>query len=269
MNATDKPAGVVGFEALARDYDRAFGAAGIGARLRARAWERLDALFAPGQHVLELNCGTGEDALRLARRGVRVTATDGSPAMLAEARRKIEAAGAGDRIDTQVLPIESIRALDGRGPFDGAISNFGGLNCVADLAQVARDLAGFVRPGGMLALGVMGPLAAWEWAWFPAHGQPERAFRRLARGGAPWRGMTIRYPSAPRLRGLFQPWFQTRRISALGALVPGTYAEAWAARHPRALAALDRMDRAVAALPLAWLLADHYLIEMVRRPEHR
>jgi SAM-dependent methyltransferase len=269
MNATNDPAGAGGFEALARDYDRAFGAAGIGARLRARAQARLGAVFTPGQRVLELNCGTGEDAVWLARRGVRVLATDGSPAMLAEAQGKIEAADVGDRIDTLLLPIESIRALDGRGRFDGAISNFGGLNCIADLAQVARDLAGLIRPGGMLALGVMGPLAAWEWAWFPAHGQPGRAFRRLTRGGTPWRGMTIRYPSAPRLRGLFQPWFKTRRIIALGALVPGTYAEAWAARHPRALAALDRIDRAVAALPLAWLLADHYLIEMVRRSEER
>lgn len=269
MNATDDPAGAVGFEALARDYDRTFGAAGIGARFRARAQQRLGAVFAPGQRVLELNSGTGEDAVWLARRGVRVLATDGSPAMLAEAQRKIAAAGAGDRVDTLLLPIEALSALGGRGPFDGAISNFGGLNCVADLSEVARNLAGLIRPGGMLALGVMGPLAAWEWAWFPARGQPGRAFRRLTRGGAPWRGMTIRYPSAPRLRGLFQPWFETRRISALGALVPGTYAEPWAARHPRALAALDRMDRAVAALPLAWLLADHYLIEMVRRREDR
>ncbi len=267
MNATGDARAMSGFETLATDYDRAFGAAGIGARFRARAQERLDAAFAPGQYALELNCGTGEDALWLARRGVRVMATDGSPAMLAEARRKIGAAGIDDRVETRLLPIESINELGQKGLFDGAYSNFGGLNCVSDLGRVARDLAAIVRPGGRLVLGVMGPLAAWDWLWFPAHGHPAKAFRRLTRGGLVWRGLMIRYPSVPRMRGVFRPWFATQRVSALGAFVPGTYAERWADRHPRALAALDRVDRVMASLPPAWLLADHYLIEMVRRPE--
>ena len=52
----------------------------------------LDPLKA-GERVLELNCGTGEDAVHLARRGVRVLATDNSPRMLAAARSKIARAG--------------------------------------------------------------------------------------------------------------------------------------------------------------------------------
>jgi hypothetical protein len=55
-----------------------------------------------------------------------------------------------------------------------------------------------------------------------------------------------------------------RRVSALGALVPPTFAEPWAVRHPRLLAALDSLERrAETAWPLPWL-ADHFLIELER-----
>jgi ubiquinone/menaquinone biosynthesis C-methylase UbiE len=42
----------------------------------------------PGQHLLDLCTGTGQIALRCARRGARVTAVDLTPAMLERARRK-------------------------------------------------------------------------------------------------------------------------------------------------------------------------------------
>ena len=49
----------------------------LGELLRQAVWRRLDDVFRPGDRVLELDCGTGEDAVHLARRGVRVLATDG------------------------------------------------------------------------------------------------------------------------------------------------------------------------------------------------
>ena len=51
---------------------------------------------------------------------------------------------------------------------------------------------------------------------------------------------------------------------AIGALVPPTYAEEWAARHPRLLASLDRWERRLEALAPMPSLADHYLLELER-----
>ena len=50
--------------------------------MRGATQRRLEARFSAGHRVLELNCGTGEDAVFLARRGVRVLATDLSGAMV-------------------------------------------------------------------------------------------------------------------------------------------------------------------------------------------
>jgi SAM-dependent methyltransferase len=237
------------FDSLAASYDVAFTGTPLGTLLRETVHRRLDARFAPGDHILELACGTGEDAVHLGRRGVRVLATDASAAMVEKALAK--AAGLGETVEVHQLAIEELSAL--AGPFDGAFSNFGGLNCVSDLSAVRKTLADLLRPGAPLLLCVMGPLVPWEWA--------SLQFRRLRRGGVAWRGITVRYPSPGAVRRVFSPAFRPLRLSAVNALLPPTEWESWAGRHPRLLAALARWER---RLPLPWL-ADHYLLELERR----
>ncbi len=283
------------FDDLAGDYDAAFTQSAIGRLMRAAVWRRLDANFRPGDHVLELNCGTGADAVHLAQRGVHVLATDISQAMLDVTVRKVAQAGVSDLVKVQRLDIEDLaawgrwlrletrdqrpqdgdaplprdpisdpRSLISLSPFDGVLSNFGGLNCVTDLAGAAQALARLLKPGGRALMCLMGPLAPWEWVWYLRRGQPKKAFRRLRRDGVVWRGLTIRYPSIGAVRRAFAPAFTLQRVRAIGALLPPSYVEPWAARHPRVLAWLNRVERRLeTAWPLPWL-ADHYLIEFMR-----
>ena len=230
------------FDDLAADYDHSFTAGAVGRRLRAAVRRRLDVTFQPGERILELNCGTGEDAVHLARRGVHVLATDSSARMLDTTRAKVERAGQAGIVEVAPLAIEDLPAAE-LGTFHGVLSNFGGLNCVDDLSGVAQGLAAILRPGGRALLCIMGPVVPWEWGWYLVHGRPRKALRRLWRGGDHWRGLTIRYPSIRAVRRAFAPHFTQRRVSAIGALLPPTYADAWAARHPRLLAALDHWER--------------------------
>lgn len=258
---------VAPFDCMAADYDRSFTASSIGQRMRAAVWTRMDATFRPGEQVLELNCGTGEDAVHLGGRGVHVLATDASPAMLAVARAKVGQAGLAGLVDVAPMAIEELASQCRLDRFDGVLSNFGGLNCVDDIPGVARGLAARTRPGARALLCLMGPAVPWEWGWYLARGDPRRALRRLRRDGARWRGLTVRYPSIGRIRRAFAPHFVQRRVCGLGALVPPSFAEPWAARHPRWLAALDRLERhAETVWPLPWL-ADHFLIELERVPD--
>lgn len=255
------------FDALAAGYDARFTESTLGRMLRRAVWRWLDCAFPPGARVLELNCGTGEDAVHLAARGVRVLATDASAPMLDRARAKVTRAGLGAAIDVRHVAIERLDELVplAGGPLDGAFSSFGGLNCVADLPAVAQALAELLRPGARMVLCVMGRLVPWEWAWFLARGEATRAFRRLARGGVAWRGITVCYPSIRATRRAFAAGFRVRRAGGLGVLLPPTYAETWAQRHPRLVERLDRWERRIEAWPLVPWLGDHYLLELERR----
>ncbi len=251
------------FDGLAPTYDREFTATPLGTHLRQAVHRRLDARFASGRRVLELACGTGEDAVHLGRRGVQVLATDASPRMVEQARAKIAASGLEGTVEARRLAIEDLGTL--AGPFEGAFSNFGGFNCVADLGLAATFLASLLKPGAPLLLCVMGPLVPWEWAGFLLRGKPREAFRRLRRGGVAWRGITVRYPSIGTLSSIFADGFRPLHVSAVGALLPPTEWEPWTERHPRLLAALARWERRLETVPpLPWL-ADHYLLELERR----
>jgi SAM-dependent methyltransferase len=254
---------VSAFDSMADGYDSEFTHTAIGTLMRNAVWQRCALRFAAGSRVLEMNCGTGEDALWLARRGIQVLATDASPAMLQVAQQKLIDTSADGSVRFQRLAWEELDRLEEHS-FDGALSNFGGLNCVGDLRIAAHALAKKLRPGAAAILCIMGPFVPWEWIWFLGHGDPRRAFRRLRRGGAMWSGIPIRYPSSAKTARAFAPEFRVLRVSAIGALLPPPYTEKGLGRYPRIIAALNRLERRFDTLWPLPMLADHYLLELER-----
>src|SRR5262245_24505996 len=93
-------------DAIASHYDDLYSAAAnpLMARMRHRVFRAVDRHFPSPATLLEIGCGTGEDAVMLARRGHRVIACDPAPAMIEMARAKVAAAGNG----AGALPIKFI-----------------------------------------------------------------------------------------------------------------------------------------------------------------
>jgi SAM-dependent methyltransferase len=260
------PSPPAAFDALAASYDDTFTGSTLGGLLRGRVWRHLDRAFEPGDRVLDIGCGTAEDAVHLAGRGVRVIATDASAEMTEVALAKVAGAGLDHRVEVRNVAAERLGdAFADTPPFDGVLSNFGVLNCVETLRSVADQVSACTRPGAPVFLCVMGPVVPWEWGWHLARGRPGTAFRRLRPGGAVWRGMRVRYPSIGATSRAFQEGFRRASVRAIGVLLPPTYSEGWARRHPRLLARLAELEERIeAAPPFPWL-ADHYLLELVRR----
>ena len=261
------PAGLA-FDSIAEQYDDIFTHSLIGRAQRDAVWEVLRRTFHSGQQVLELNCGTGEDALFLSRLGVAVLACDASERMIAVAARRMAAESRGAQVQLQVRPSEHIGGLWNAELFDGAFSNFSGLNCVADLPQVAGQLAGLIKPGGRLVLCLSSRVCLWETVWYLLHGEPARAFRR-------WRGTTtaslgenvlqVRYPTLRDIRRYFAPAFVLRSRTGIGVTVPPSYVEHVARKHRKALACLEALDRMIAGWPLCRAVGDHTLLVLERR----
>lgn len=153
------------FDTLAPDYDLTFTHTTIGRHLRERTHAALMTLVKPGDHILELGCGTGEDAIFTVGLGAHVVAADASAGMLATAARKAaDAEITFVQLDLNQLPQTFTAPL-----FQGVLSNFGPINCVVDRTALAAWLYQRTAPGAFVALGVMPPLCAWEFLWHAAH----------------------------------------------------------------------------------------------------
>ncbi len=107
--------------------------------------DRVRAHLDPGARVLELGCGTGTTAIRLADAVAAITATDIAAAMLDIARGRAAEAGVTNVTFTQADAAEVVAGA----PYD-AVMAFNLLHLLPDraatLAAIRRDL----RPGGLL-----------------------------------------------------------------------------------------------------------------------
>lgn len=247
------------WDATAETYDRIFPETLIGRAQRHAVWRVLDRTFHAGQRILELNCGTGIDAVHLAERGVRVVACDLSPRMIELATERSIAARLAVDPKFRVMPTQGIEQLIKEGPFDGAFSNFSGLNCVDDLSSVARSLANLVSPGGMAIFCMVGRIAPWEIAWHLARGDMKKAMRRFHPVSDDAR-VQVHYPPVRETAQIFAPEFRLRHWRGIGVAVPPSSMEPLARKFPRLLSCLTRADRWLTCCPVVKGLADCVLL---------
>jgi ubiquinone/menaquinone biosynthesis C-methylase UbiE len=255
------------FDRVADSYDELFTHSAVGRAQRKQVWARLISAFEPGQRVLELNCGTGVDARFLAEKGRTVVACDASSAMIEVARRRVQAEVSPRNLRFVHLANEDLDLMPRRPLFDGAFSNFSGLNCLADLKPVAANLAELVRPGGNVLLCVWSRVCVSELLWYASRGQFKKACRRLS-GKATARvadvSVSVSYPTVSQLRRAFAPWFELRARRAIGLFVPPSYVEPSIRDRKKTLSLMEQLDRHCAEWPVFRDMGDHVLLEFTR-----
>ena len=257
------------FDIVAETYDDVFSNSPIGRAQRISVWMETDRVFRLGQRILEINCGTGIDAIHLASRGISVVACDASPRMIAAARRRLNDSSERASVELRCLPTEQIAQLEVEEPFDGVLSNFAGLNCHSNLEQVARDLARLVRPGGQAVVCLFGRACLWEVFWHLFHGNFSKASRRFHRHGvtatlAPGSTVTVHYPSVRYLRRAFSPDFRLENRIGVGVAIPPSYASGLPVRFPRLFDVAVEIDPWLGACPGFRAMADHVVLTFTR-----
>src|SRR5579862_5436924 len=138
------------FDSVAADYDGPRGNNASIQAMRREMWRWLDAIFTPGSRLLDLGCGTGLDAVRMARLGYTVTASDWSAQMVRRTADRSRAAQLTDRVLAVNVGAHELQRIAETGAYDGAYSNLGALNCVPDLGEVASQCARLLKPGAAL-----------------------------------------------------------------------------------------------------------------------
>lgn len=259
------------FDAVAEDYDRTFTGSHVGRAQRAAVWKDLAGTFYAGDRILEIGCGTGVDACFLASRGVTVVACDSSPAMIAVADRRVRQASEL-KVHLYLLPAETLSELSTSQCFDGGFSNFGALNCVEDLQGVVSALARLLKPGATFLLCIMGRHCVWEVVWYLAHGNLQKALRRIQRGSVsarltPDATLPIFYPSVNSVIRIFSSGFRLKYWKGIGVAVPPSYLEHLAQRHPKLLRLMTRVDSWLGKTFIFRGCGDHILFSFERVSE--
>ncbi|HXE63014.1 MAG TPA: methyltransferase domain-containing protein [Bryobacteraceae bacterium] len=241
------------FDRVATSYQTLWSDTPAGEMQREAVWRRIDPLFSAGSQILDIGCGTGDDALALQMRGARVTGIDVSPEMIRIAR--------GRGVDASVRRAQDLGTL--QGSFDGVLSNFGALNCVENLARLREPLARLTQPGGWLAICLLGRICAWETAWYLLRGDLARATRRWSGEAASSLSRRVFYPTIEGVRRAFAPDFALHSWHGIGLTVPPSYVTGLSTSTIRRLANLDRR---LASLPLIRVFSDHRLLLFRKAP---
>ncbi|HEX9012486.1 MAG TPA: hypothetical protein VF813_03180, partial [Anaerolineaceae bacterium] len=155
------------------------------------------------------------------------------------------------RLTVQQVSFTCLEEVDNP-PYQYLYSNFGWLNCVADLRAVTDQLPAVLASGGRLTWVIMPPVCPWDLAFLLTK-EPGKAFRRihpggtLAHVGGAWFQVKYFTPGQV-LRGL-GPDFRLLHLEGLSILTPPADHKGFAAGHPRLFSALAWLDDRLATLP--------------------
>lgn len=256
------------FDAIAAAYDDHFTHSKIGQLQRARVYQYLKLILAQQDihQVLEVNCGTGADALWLAQQGCQVLATDQSSGMVQVATAKVAAAGLTTKVACQAIDMLSLQEQRTTRSYDLIFSNFGGFNCLETkgLEQVLARFQSMLAPKGYLVLVVMPKFCLWETLYFLYKRQFKTAFRRRSKTAvAAALDATTSVPTwyyNPKQIITHCPDLQHQFTQPIGFLLPPSYLEPWFVNKTNWLTRFHRWELRSPSFLAPY--SDHYLIAL-------
>jgi ubiquinone/menaquinone biosynthesis C-methylase UbiE len=238
-------------------------------RVREHVLRYLPAAGSAGS-ILELNAGTGTDAVWFAEQGYRVHATDIAEGMQEKLREKVQLRGMGDKVTTELCSFTALDSLQERGPFDLIFSNFAGLNCTGELDRVLRSFSPLLKEGGQVSLVILPGFCLWETLML-FRGKFRTAFRRLFSGRHGVRshveGHFFRcwyYSPSYVIRNLGRA-YELLSVEGLCTLVPPSYIEGFAEKHPMAYRVLRVLENKWKARWPWKGVGDYYIISLRKK----
>jgi ubiquinone/menaquinone biosynthesis C-methylase UbiE len=260
----------VPFDHIASAYDSVFTRSAVGQLQRKHVWRYLEGIIPQldGLEMLELNCGTGEDAIMFSDRGFNIIATDVSTEMLKVTEQKAAKYSMQNRISSQYLDLDSFSETLFDKKFDLIFSNFGGLNCVSpeSLQRLFEKIPLLLNPNGRFVAVIMPKFCLWECLYFMAKFKFRKAFRRWTSEEviANLHGAFVKtwYYSPSQIREWSNENFDVVRTRPIGIALPPSYLDSFFLRKKRLLIGLHKLEKKINQHSLYSGLADHFIIDL-------
>jgi ubiquinone/menaquinone biosynthesis C-methylase UbiE len=271
-NATSQLNEQLAAEAFSRQsgvFDKLYSEDSIIQYKRQRVRSHVEKYLPAGASILELNAGTGEDAIYFARNGHRVHATDIAAGMQEKLKEKVSQAGLDEKITTEVCSFTNLHQLTNQGPYDLIFSNFAGLNCTDKLDEVLKDLPALLKPGGLATLVILPKFCLWE-TMLMLKGKFRTATRRFFSS----KGVSSHVEGT-----YFKCWYYNPRyvisktkndfevvsLEGLCTLVPPSYMEHFAEKRPGLFNFLVKQEEKLKSKWPWRVMGDYYIITLKKK----
>ncbi len=253
------------FDNIADRYDSLFTRSATGKAQREIVWNYLRNRISPGMDVLEINCGTGEDALFLSKLGCNVLATDASATMIDQCLNKIQNDPHYPVPEFHRASFSELVPLVREHKFDLVFSDFSGLNCLE--AEALKITAGqlhlLLKPDSRMILVVFSKHCLWEKAYMLL----KRRFRDINRRkktavvNIPGSAICVFYYSAKELKQIFRGYFRFTAKKPVGLFIPPSYLDSCFKNKKLLFVVLVFLEKIFGRFSFLSEFADHYLIE--------
>lgn len=236
---------------------------------RKRVRDHVLQYLQPQDSILELNSGTGEDAIFFAQQGHKVHATDISEGMQEVLQKKVADNNLQHLVSNEMRSFTELPFLKNKGPYGLIFSNFAGLNCTGELDTVLNSFTTLLKPKGIVTLVIMPKFCLWEMLLL-FKGKFKTATRRLfSRNGRNAHiedeFFTCWYYDPSYIIKHLKNDFDVLSCEALCTIVPPSYMEGFAEKHPKLF---TRLSSAENMLKNKWpwkYSGDYYIISLQKK----
>jgi len=259
------------FDISAQLYDDIFTNSHIGVLQRKLVHNFLKKSLPKNQvlDILEINCGTGCDALWLANQGHRIIATDISSEMISVATAKLTSKP--NQPEFRQLDINKLDEVDFDTSFDIIFSDFGGLNCLSpnQLENFFIAAEKKLNPNGKIIGVIMPKHCMLENIYFILKSDFKKAFRRntdnVVVANVDGSSVDTWYYNPKNIIKTTNKVFTINKINPIGFLIPPSYLESFFKNKLWFLKILQKLDTLFNRFAFLSKYSDHYVISLSKK----
>lgn len=242
----------------------------IGQFQRKAVWDYLSQVASTldGFEILELNVGSGDDALLFGEKDFNIVATD-----ISEVTQKVTTLRNSPRafqgsISSQYLDLEGINETVFHKKFDLVFSNFGGINSMSP--EVAHKLfqriPAILKPGGRVVALAMSRFCLWESCYSLYRLQFKNIFRRWTtdevKGYFNDQSHKTWFYSPGQVKSWSKDKFKVKRIIPIGMALPPLSLESLFTSRKKLLLRLNSIEKKLKNLSFCSGMSDNFLIDL-------